>query len=346
MAESILVTGGAGYIGSHIVVALTSAGYAPIVVDNFANSSPSVLPRLQRLTGQALPLIRGDVRDGALLARTFCTHAIAGVVHCAGLKAVGEGEAHPLAYYDNNIGGAIKLCEAMAAAAVKTLVFSSSATVYGEPGRLPLTEDAPLKPASVYGRTKRAIEQILEDIAAADAAWRIGLLRYFNPAGAHPSGQIGEAPAGVPNNLLPMVAGVAAGGWPEVAVLGNDYPTPDGSGVRDYIHVMDLAEGHVAALAYLARSPGITTLNLGVGRGYSVLEVIAAFERACGTPIARRIAPRRPGDVAISYADPSRATEVLRWRATRDLDAICVDAWRWQQNASKMALEPLLPQAQ
>jgi len=186
MAESILVTGGAGYIGSHIVVALTSAGYAPIVVDNFANSSPSVLPRLQRLTGQALPLIRGDVRDGALLARTFRTHAIAGVVHCAGLKAVGEGEAHPLAYYDNNVGGAIKLCEAMAAAAVKTLVFSSSATVYGEPGRLPLTEDAPLKPASVYGRTKRAIEQILEDIAAADAAWRIGLLRYFNPAGAHP----------------------------------------------------------------------------------------------------------------------------------------------------------------
>jgi len=346
MAESILVTGGAGYIGSHIVVALASAGYAPIVVDNFANSSPSVLPRLQRLTGQALPLMRGDVRDDALLAQIFRAHAIAGVVHCAGLKAVGEGESQPLAYYDNNVGGAIKLFEAMAAAGVKTLIFSSSATVYGEPERLPLTEDALLKPASVYGRTKRAVEEILEDIAAADGTWRVGLLRYFNPAGAHPSGQLGEAPRGVPNNLVPLVAGVAAGRWPAVAVLGNDYPTPDGSGVRDYIHVMDLAEGHVAALAYLARSPGITTLNLGVGRGYSVLEVIAAFERACGTPIARRIAPRRPGDVAISYADPSRAADVLGWRATRDLDAICVDAWRWQQNAGKMPLEPLLSRSQ
>ena len=288
MGGTVLVTGGAGYVGSHVVVALARAGYAPIVLDNFANSSATVLPRLKHLTGAELPLIAADVRDRAALARAFTTHAIDAVVHCAGLKAVGEGEAQPLAYYDNNVGGAIALAQAMTAAGVKTLIFSSSATVYGQPDPNPVAEDAPLRPASVYGRTKRAVELILEDLAAADAFWRIGVLRYFNPAGADASGEIGEAPSNVPNNLVPILADVAAGRRPCVDVFGDDYPTADGTGVRDYIHVTDLAAGHVAALAHLARQSGVITLNLGIGRGCSVLEVIAAFERACGKPLARQ----------------------------------------------------------
>jgi UDP-glucose 4-epimerase len=266
------------------------------------------------------------------MKRLFAEHAISAVIHCAGLKAVGEGEAQPVAYYDNNVGGAITLAEAMAGAEVKTLVFSSSATVYGQPDRNPVTEDAPLRTASVYGRTKRMVEQLFEDVAASDAEWSIGLLRYFNPAGAHSSAQIGEAPSATPNNLVPILAQVAATEAPEIALFGNDWDTPDGTGVRDYVHVMDLAAGHVVAMQYLARARGVTTLNLGTGLGHSVLEVVAAFERACGKPIARRLAPRRPGDVAIYYADPSRAQQLLGWRAARDLDAICADAWRWQMN--------------
>ena len=330
MADSILVTGGAGYIGSHIVVELAHSGRTPIVLDNFVNSSREVPPRLRRITGQAVPCIEADVRDRKALAHAFSEHRIGAVVHCAGLKAVGEGEAQPLRYYDNNVGGALALAEAMSLAGVKTLVFSSSASIYGQPDKNPVAENAPLRPASVYGRTKRAVEQILEDLAAADSAWSIALLRYFNPAGAHPSAQIGEAPTAAPNNLVPILARAAAGRENSVDIYGDDWPTPDGTGVRDYIHIMDLAEGHVAALGYLARTRGVTTLNLGTGRGYSVLEVIAAFERACGHAFRRRKVPRRPGDVAIYFADPARASAVLDWTARRDLDTICADAWRWQ----------------
>jgi len=330
MADTVLVTGGAGYIGSHIVVELARVGHQPVIVDNFCNSSPSVIPRLARITGRAIPCVTADVRDKAALAKIFADHPIAAVVHCAGLKAVGEGEAHPLNYYDNNVGGALALVAAMTAAGVRRMVFSSSAAVYGQPDSNPVSEDAPLRPHNVYGRTKRIVEQLLEDLAAADRSWRIALLRYFNPAGAHSSAAIGEAPSGRPNNLVPLLSDVAAENLAEIAIYGDDWPTSDGTGVRDYIHVMDLAAGHVAALAYLASTPGAVALNLGTGRGHSVLELIAAFERACGRAIPRRIAPRRPGDVAAYYADPSRAENVLGVRARRDIDAICADAWRWQ----------------
>jgi UDP-glucose 4-epimerase len=330
MADAVLVTGGAGYIGSHIVAELARIGAHPVIVDNFCNSSPAVIPRLQRITGQQLPCISADVRDRAALTRLFSDHAIAAVVHCAGLKAVGEGEAQPLRYYDNNVGGAIALVAAMADAGVKRLVFSSSAAVYGQPDRNPITEGAPPRPRSVYGRTKRLVEQLLEDLVAADGSWRIAVLRYFNPAGAHGSAAIGEAPSGIPNNLVPLLADVASGRLAEIAIYGDDWPTPDGTGIRDYIHVMDLAAGHVAALSHLDSNPGLVTLNLGTGRGHSVLELITAFERACGRTIARRIAARRPGDVAAYYADPSRAEAVLGVHAHRDIDAICSDAWRWQ----------------
>ncbi|HEY2863057.1 MAG TPA: UDP-glucose 4-epimerase GalE [Casimicrobiaceae bacterium] len=335
MPEAILVTGGAGYIGSHIVVELARAGYRPLVLDNFCNSSRSVIARLRRVTGQPVPCISADVRDRAELARIFAQDPIAAVVHCAGLKSVGEGEAQPLAYYDCNVGGAIALVAAMTSAGVRRLVFSSSAAVYGQPDRNPVTEHATIRPQSVYGRTKRAVEELLEDVASADRSWRIALLRYFNPAGAHPSAAIGEAPSGMPNNLVPLLADVAAGRRAEIAVYGDDWPTPDGTGVRDYIHVMDLAAGHVAALAHLASAPGVATLNLGTGKAHSVLEVIAAFERACGRSIPRRVVPRRAGDVAVYYADASRAEAMLGVRARRDLDAICVDAWRWQLRRSE-----------
>ena len=330
MADTVLVTGGAGYIGSHIVVELARVGHQPVIVDNFCNSSPSVIARLARITGGAIPCVTADVRDKAALAKVFADHPIAAVVHCAGLKAVGEGEAHPLNYYDNNVGGALALVAAMTAAGVRRMVFSSSAAVYGQPDSNPVSEDAPLRPQNVYGRTKRIVEQLLEDLAAADRSWRIALLRYFNPAGAHSSAAIGEAPSGRPNNLVPLLGDVAAERLAEIAIYGDDWPTSDGTGVRDYIHVMDLAAGHVAALAYLASTPGAIALNLGTGRGHSVLELIAAFERACGRTLPRRIAPRRPGDVAAYYADPSRAENVLGLRARRDIDAICADAWRWQ----------------
>ena len=334
MAETVLVTGGAGYVGSHVVAELARCGYFPVVLDNFANSSPAVLPRLRRITNQAVPCVAGDVRDRAILSSALAEHGVAAVVHCAGLKAVGESEAQPLRYYDNNVGGALALVAAMARRAVKRLVFSSSASVYGQPDRNPVAEDAPLEAAGVYGRTKRDVEHIFAQAAAADSTWSVALLRYFNPAGAHPSGEIGESPTGRPNNLVPVLAQVASGRRRTIDVYGDDWPTPDGTGVRDYIHVMDLAEGHICALAHLARTTGVGTFNLGSGSGHSVFEVIAAFERACGHAIERRVAQRRAGDVAICFADPARANAVLGWRSHRDLDTICADAWRWQTTAS------------
>jgi UDP-glucose 4-epimerase len=331
MKETILVTGGAGYVGSHVVVELAAAGHAPVILDNFATSSRAVLARLAKLAGVELPCVEADVRDLEALRRLFHDRPITGVVHCAGLKSVAEAEIRPLTYYDVNVGGALALTEVMGEAGVATFVYSSSATVYGQPEALPVTEDAPLAPRSVYGRTKRVVEDFLRDLAFANPNWRISILRYFNPAGAHPSGLIGEAPRGRPNNLVPLLCRIAAGEFSDLAIYGTDWPTPDGTGVRDYLHVQDLAAGHVAALGYLARNPGVVTLNLGLGRGRSVLDVVAAFETACGRRITRTLAPRRAGDIASSYADPSRAATVLGWRATRGLDAICADAWRWQQ---------------
>jgi UDP-glucose 4-epimerase len=327
--RSVLVTGGAGYIGAHVVVALARAGYAPLILDNLCNSSASVRDRIARLSGFDIPLIVADVRDPCTLGRLFAERRVDAVVHCAGLKAVAEGEAQPLAYYDNNVGGSIALAVAMREAGVRTLVFSSSASVYGQPDRNPVAEDAAIRPANVYGRTKRTVELMLESLARAAPSWQIALLRYFNPAGADASGAIGEAPSRTPNNLVPILADVALGKRAQIEIFGDDYPTHDGSGVRDYIHVTDLAEGHVAALRHLERTPGCVTLNLGLGHGSSVREVIAAFERACGQKLRQRVGPRRPGDVACYYADPARANALLGWRARRELDEICADAWRW-----------------
>jgi UDP-glucose 4-epimerase len=335
MPETILVTGGAGYVGSHVVVELAHAGYAAVVLDNFSNSTPAVLPRLQALAGRPVPSVNADVRDVAALRSVFHDHPITGVIHCAGLKAVGESEERPLAYYDVNVGGAIALAEVMGEAGVATLVFSSSATVYGQPDDLPVTEDAPLRPHSVYGRTKRVVEDFLRDLAHANGNWRIAILRYFNPAGAHASGMLGEAPRGKPTNLVPLLCKIAAGELADLAIYGGDWPTPDGTGIRDYLHVQDLAEGHVAALRYLAKTHGAATLNLGAGRGHSVMEVVTTFERACGRKLTKTMAPRRPGDVAAYYADPSRAEKLFKWRAGRDLEAICADAWRWQRNGGR-----------
>ncbi|HVL37091.1 MAG TPA: UDP-glucose 4-epimerase GalE [Burkholderiales bacterium] len=329
MSRAILVTGGLGYIGSHTVVALAAAGYAPAIVDNLANTKRAVLPRLAELAGRELAFHEADLRDRAALERVFAAGRYSAVIHFAGLKAVGESVEKPLLYWDNNVGGTVALLEAMRAHGVRQLVFSSSATVYGEPERLPIGEDHPLRPQSPYGRTKLAIEWLLADEAGSDPAFRYAALRYFNPTGAHPSGRIGEDPNGIPNNLFPYLSQVAVGRRPNLRVWGRDYPTPDGTGVRDYIHVMDLAEGHVAALGALARGASFT-VNLGTGRGYSVLEAAQAFGRACGKPIPLEFAPRRPGDVAACYADPAAAARTLGWRARLDLDAMCRDVWRWQ----------------
>jgi len=328
----ILVTGGAGYIGSHTCLELLRAGHEVVVVDNLSNSKEEALRRVQTLAGRSLVFHRADLLDRAALDAAFAGPPIAAVIHFAGLKAVGESVAIPLRYYHNNITGTLMLCEAMQAYGVRNLVFSSSATVYGDPATVPITEDMPLSATNPYGRSKLMIEEILRDLHVSDAAWNIALLRYFNPVGAHASGQIGEDPNGIPNNLLPYVAQVAVGKLPGLRVFGDDYPTPDGTGVRDYIHVVDLALGHLAALDRLAANPGVVTYNLGTGRGYSVLEVVAAFERATGRKIPYRFIERRPGDIATCYANPAKARAELGWEATRDLADMCVDAWRWQSN--------------
>jgi UDP-glucose 4-epimerase len=328
----LLVTGGAGYIGSHTCVELLRAGYDPVVVDTLDNSKPEALRRVERIAGRRLTFYRADVRDKVALLDIFARHRIAAVIHFAGLKAVGESVADPMRYYDNNVVGSLRLCEAMAEAGVKRIVFSSSATVYGDPRQVPIREDAPVGgTANPYGRGKLMVEEILRDLAAADPEWRVALLRYFNPVGAHESGLIGEDPNGIPNNLMPYIAQVAVGRRPQLNVFGDAYPTPDGTGVRDYIHVVDLALGHVAALGYLAAHPGVLTVNLGTGRGYSVLEMVDAFGRACGHPIPYRIAPPRPGDIACCYADPALAERLLGWQAERDVAAMCADTWRWQR---------------
>ncbi len=326
----ILVTGGAGYIGSHTCVELLTAGHEVTVFDNFSNSQPEALARVERITGKKPGLIEGDIRDRAALAAALHRSGASAVIHFAGLKAVGESVQNPLAYYDNNVVGTLRLLEAMTECGVKTLVFSSSATVYGEPQRLPLTEDHPLSATNPYGQTKLTIETMLRDLFRSDAAWRIAILRYFNPVGAHESGLIGEDPQGTPNNLLPFVAQVAVGRRAFLNVWGNDYATPDGTGVRDYIHVVDLALGHLKALQRLQQQAQCLSVNLGTGVGYSVLEMVRAFEQASGQPVPCQVAPRRAGDVAACYADPALALALLGWRAERGLDAMCADAWRWQ----------------
>ena len=335
MQETLLITGGAGYIGSHTCLELLAAGYALVVIDNFANSKPAVLARVTQLSGKKIAFHTVDVRDRAALRLIFERHHISGVIHFAGLKAVGESVAQPLRYYDNNVSGSIALFEVMAEFGVKTLVFSSSATVYGDPASVPIREDFPLSATNPYGRSKLMIEDALRDTARSDPTWNIALLRYFNPVGAHESGLIGEDPNGLPNNLMPFITQVAVGLREKLSVFGDDYPTPDGTGVRDYIHVVDLARGHLAALKALSGRTGVLTVNLGTGQGYSVLDVIHAFERASGRPVPYQCIARRPGDIAQCYADPAMALDVLGWRAERGLDDMCRDSWRWQQWASE-----------
>ena len=326
----ILVTGGAGYIGSHTVVEMLAANLDLLILDNFSNSSPKVIDAIERIAGKCPPVFEGDVRDKAGLRRILDAHPIDGVIHFAGLKAVGESVEQPMRYYENNVAGSLALFEAMAEAEVFRLVFSSSATVYGDPHSVPIREDFPLQATNPYGRSKLIIEDMLRDMAHADERWRVALLRYFNPVGAHASGMIGEDPQGIPNNLMPYVAQVAVGRRPELSVFGGDYPTPDGTGVRDYIHVVDLARGHLAALTALDRLPGAVPINLGTGKGYSVLEVVRAFERASGQAVPFRVVGRRPGDVAACYANPALANELLGWAAGKDLETMCADSWRWQ----------------
>lgn len=327
----ILLTGATGYIASHTWLSLQQAGFDVVGVDDFSNSSPKVLERLAELGGRPPVFEEVNVCDEAGLDAVFRKHAIDAVVHFAAFKAVGESTAKPLEYYGNNLGSLINVCRTMARHGVHRLVFSSSATVYGRPERLPLDEDAALSATNPYGQTKLMSEQILRDLQASDAAWKIACLRYFNPVGAHESGRIGEDPRGIPNNLMPYVAQVAVGKREKLQVFGDDYATPDGTGVRDYIHVVDLAEGHVAALRYLLERDASVTVNLGTGQGYSVLDVVRAYERASGRPVPYAIAPRRPGDIDACYADPARARELLGWEARRGLDAMCADSWRWQQ---------------
>jgi UDP-glucose 4-epimerase len=335
--REILVTGGAGYIGSHTCVELLAAGYEIVVIDNLDNSSQEALDRVQRLTGKPLQFYQADIRDREALTSIFSAHAIESVIHFAGLKAVGESVSHPLLYYRNNVAGTLTLLETMAGAGIKSIVFSSSATVYGDPATVPIREDFPLTATNPYGRTKLMIEEILRDLWEADREWNITLLRYFNPVGAHASGQLGEDPKGIPNNLMPYVSQVAVGRREKLAVFGNDYPTPDGTGVRDYIHVTDLAQGHIAALRHAAKRrrvengyPSVPTYNLGTGRGYSVLEMVHAFEKASGRKVPYIITDRRPGDIAACYADPSLANRELGWQAKRGLEEMCADTWRWQ----------------
>lgn len=329
---TILVTGGAGYIGSHCCVELLAAGHPLAVIDNFVNSSPLALERVRRIVGDGPPLTlhQADLCDAAAVERVFAAERPEAVIHFAGLKAVGESVQIPLRYYENNLIGTLNLLEAMRRHGCRRLVFSSSATVYGDPERVPIPEDAPRRATSPYGRTKLFIEHMLEDLARAEEGWSLVSLRYFNPVGAHPSGLIGEDPQGIPNNLMPYALQVAVGRLPHLNVFGNDWPTPDGTGVRDYIHVVDLARGHLAALAKLPEVCGFLPINLGTGRGHSVLEVVRALSRAVGRDIPYRIVGRRPGDIAACWADPSFAERFLGWRATLGLDDMCRDAWRWQ----------------
>lgn len=329
---TILVTGGAGYIGSHTCVELLNAGYDIVVVDSFCNSKPEALERVSEITGKEFPVYHIDLLEKNRLEEVFSNRSIDAVVHFAGLKAVGESVAIPLRYYHNNITGTLMLCEVMQKYGVKKMVFSSSATVYGTPERVPISEDFPLQATNPYGRTKLMIEEILRDLYVSDPSWSIALLRYFNPIGAHPSGRIGEDPNGIPNNLMPYITQVAVGKLKELRVFGNDYPTVDGTGVRDYIHVVDLAIGHLKALEKVMNTTGVEAYNLGTGRGYSVLELVSAFEKVTGIKIPYKIVGRRPGDVAICYADPTKAKEELGWVATRDIEEMCRDAWRWQSN--------------
>ncbi len=330
--QHVLLTGGAGYIGSHTYLELVKAGFKPVILDSYYNSKPEVLRRLETLSGQPVEFVKADVRDRAALDAVFAKWSFAAVVHFAGLKAVGESVAKPLMYYDNNVTGTLVLLEAMRAANVKKLVFSSSATVYGDPHTVPIQENFPLSATNPYGRSKLMVEDILRDLYQSDASWDFAILRYFNPVGAHESGLIGEDPQGIPNNLMPFVAQVAVGKREKLSVFGNDYPTPDGTGVRDYIHVVDLAKGHVKALQKLAGNPGLVTVNLGTGQGYSVLDMVAAFGKASGRPIPYQIVERRPGDIAACYADPANAFEVLGWKAEKTLEDMCADGWRWQSS--------------
>ena len=328
----VLVAGGAGYIGSHTVLCLLEAGYEVLIADNYINSKPAVLDRLKALSDKPFRFMECDLVDPAATERLFAGNHIDAVIHFAGLKAVGESVEKPLSYYHNNLFSTIHLLEAMKRHNVTRFVFSSSATVYGDPASVPIREDFPLSATNPYGRTKLMIEDMLRDICQADPALRVCLLRYFNPVGAHPSGQIGEDPAGIPNNLMPFIAQVAVGRRDALNVFGDDYPTPDGTGVRDYIHVMDLAEGHVAALKRLEESAGLCCYNLGTGQGYSVLDVLHAFERASGKTLPYTVTKRRAGDVAACWADPAKAFNELHWRAKRDIDDMCRDSWHWQKN--------------
>jgi len=327
----ILLTGGAGYIGSHTAVECLDAGHEVVVFDNLSKSSPKALERVVEITGKQLTFVQGDIRERASLRRLFADHVIDAVVHFAGLKAVGESVEKPLLYYDNNVAGTIALCEEMARAGVKRIVFSSSATVYGDPASVPIREDFPVgATTNPYGRSKYIIEEILRDVHQASPDWSVALLRYFNPVGAHESGLIGEDPRGIPNNLMPYIAQVASGRREYLSVFGGDYPTPDGTGVRDYIHVVDLARGHVRALDVLAKTAGVQVWNLGTGHGYSVLDMVRAFGKACGREVPYKIVDRRPGDIAQCWADPAQAERDLNWRAQFDLARMCEDTWRWQ----------------
>jgi UDP-glucose 4-epimerase len=328
----ILITGGTGYIGSHTFVALMAAGYKAFILDNLSNSSSNVVNRIESITGTKPLFMRGDIRDADLLDRLFSENKFEAVLHFAGLKAVGESVAKPLDYYEQNVGGTVTLLQSMKKASINTIVFSSSATVYGCPPIMPIKEDYEFNPANPYGRSKRMIEDILTDQHVAEPDWKIAILRYFNPVRAHESGFIGEAPHNTPNTLMPYIPQLAAGQRKFVSVFGNDYPTTDGTGVRDYIHVVDLAEGHVAALKFLEKKTGLLTVNLGTGQGHSVLEVLRVFEKVSGRTVPFQIAARRPGDVAQYWADPSMAAKTLGWSARRGLEAMCADAWRWQQN--------------
>jgi len=335
MTRRILVTGGAGYIGSHACVELLEAGFEVSVVDNLSNSKAEALRRVEKLTGRNIAFHQADIRDATAMEELFQSKRIDAVIHFAGLKAVGESVKKPLLYYSNNVAGTCTLLNAMACAGVKDLVFSSSCTVYGQPKSLPIREDCALEAVNPYGQTKLTIEFMLKDLAASDGDWNISILRYFNPVGAHPSGLIGEDPLGVPDNLMPYITKVAVGELDELSVWGNDYDTPDGTCIRDYIHVVDLVRGHICALAGLENNPGVITHNLGTGTGYSVLDVIKGFSKATGESIPYRIAPRRKGDAPAVYADPTRAEQELGWRAERDLEDMCADALRWQRENPK-----------